>query len=51
MTAIELIGTIIAGEKSSREDGNRVAVAASLVESLPQRSPLVGKIAPGNQEI
>jgi hypothetical protein len=46
-----LIGTIIADAESSREYGNRVAVSASLVESLPQRSPLIGKIAPGNQEI
>jgi predicted ester cyclase len=45
VTAIQLIGTIIADAESSREYGNRVAVAASLVESLPQRSPLIGKIA------
>ena len=50
-TAIQLIGTIIADAESSREYGNRVAVLASLVESLPQRSPLIGKIAPGNREI
>ncbi len=35
MTAIQLIGTIIADEESSREYGNRVAVPASLFESLP----------------
>jgi hypothetical protein len=44
MTAIQLIATIIVDEESSREYGNRVAVPASLVESLPCRSPLIGKI-------
>jgi len=35
MTAIQLIGAIIADEESSYEYGNRVAVPASLFESLP----------------